>query len=345
MSIKRDSVIHGCKDCLSIDDLGNRLGLDSTGDELREELNKACPGFEKLLERNRLAIEIAKANKDGDAVRQKSLRKDLLCLTGEIFNLKLNASSAEKPTKKNHKPEKGSLIEDAGEKEPKVDQEVLQTKKVSKAPKAKVIQKAKVLEKWEWELIPQGDIKSEPARKMVVGYVPGKTYLGRRIIYMKLIPGLFGEGVVLRDTLKMFTICEGIINHTDIRMDEPPTTYWATMDAMSELGSFTKTQVVELATKRMIEAGCRDNKMKISSGCGIAFDVLKTHQNHPTKKKSGMTHICEEGLKDSSGQKVINIRGRTAEETLEYFSQRKSEMKKALKDGNPLKTVCLKTPV
>jgi hypothetical protein len=81
------------------------------------------------------------------------------------------------------------------------------------------------------------------------------------------------------------------------------------------------------------------------SGCGTAFDVLKTHQNHPSKRKSGMTHYCEEIEKTSSGQKKIKIRGRRAEETLEYFIQKKSEMRKALKDGKPLRTVCLKDPV
>lgn len=343
--MNKETIIQHCKNSNSLDSLAEKLG----GNVVWDDIEAACPGFEKLIERNILSVEIEKAKEAGDEVKAKTLRKDLIRLTGEIFNLGLNSSALK--TKKSSSKDKGSLIESVvqAEKSPKVDQEALEQKKaLKKAPKEKApkaVKNSKVLETGEWEVMNKGEIQCEPARDMVIGYVPGVEYLSRRMVFVKLIPGLFGDGVVCRDTLKRYTIHKGIINHSDVRLEEPPSTYWAVMDAMSELGTFTKSQVVELAVKRMVEGGCRDNNDNMGSGCGIAYDVLKTHQTHPTKKKSGMTHICDDGIKTASGEKSVSIRGRRAEETLEFFSEQKKEMKKSLKNGKPLRTVCLKDPV
>lgn len=332
MKLSKQSVIEQAMDSDSLEVLAGKLGMKYT-EGFAEEVSKVCPGFEKLIERHTLAKQIQKLKDGGDEDGAKNLRKELIRLTGEVFNLGLRLDKAsEKPGK----PAKAPKVEKA---EKKVTEPVKEEKPAEKIEKAK-----KTEEPLKVDVISAEEILCEPARAMVLGFIPGMEYLGRSFVYVKLIPGLFGDGVVSRDTLKRFTIHNGIINHSDVRLDEPPTTYWAVMDAMSELLSFTKKQVVELAVKRMIAGGCKDNKERIASGCGIAYDVLKTHQTHPTKKKSGMTHICDDDVNES-GEKIVKIRGRRAEETLDFFSDEKATKKKSVKDGKPLKTVYLKDPV
>jgi len=341
MNIDRNAVILAAKESSSLEMLASKFHRENN-EEFRDEMENICPGFEKLIELNEVSEAMKEASEIGEDPKViKALRREMISLIADIGKLGLKTA----PSASN---DKGSLVEEvvAPVKEPRVDQEAGKTPKKVKAKKEPKVQKVKKdLEEGDFEPIDVSEIVCEVARPMVKGYVPGQSYLGRKLIFVRLQPGLFGDGVVCQDTLKRYTVCKGIINHTDVRLDEPPTTYWAVMDAMSELGEFTKAQAVELAVKRMIEGGSRDNNDRMYSACGIAFDVLKTHQSHPTKMKSGMTHICEEGEKTSSGQKLITIRGRRAEETMEYFIQKKAEMRKALKDGKPLRTICLKDPV
>lgn len=334
MKLSKQSVIEQAMDSDSLEVLAGKLGMRYT-EGFAGEIEKICPGFEKLIERHTLAKEIQRLKDGGDEDGAKNLRKELIRLTGEVFNLGLRLDKASEKPVEQEKVQKPAKVEKA---EKKVTEAV-------KEEKDKPVEKAqKTEEPLKVKAINAEEILCEPARAMVLGFIPGMEYLGRSFVYVKLIPGLFGDGVVSRDTLKRFTIHNGIINHSDVRLDEPPTTYWAVMDAMSELLSFTKKQVVELAVKRMIAGGCKDNKERIASGCGIAYDVLKTHQTHPTKKKSGMTHICDDDVNES-GEKIVKIRGRRAEETLDFFSDEKATKKKSVKDGKPLKTVYLKDPV
>lgn len=224
--------------------------------------------------------------------------------------------------------------------EPVVKEEVKETHIVpEKEPKAEV--------KLDIKLSPfdSSELKCQSASKMVLGYVDGEEYCSRKVILFHMDSTVFGDGEMQKKKYRKLTINKGIVNHCDIRAGEAPSSYWAVMDAMSELGKFTKDEVIALAMETMRGAGCKTGKKALESACTISFNVLHTHERHPSKKKTGMTYICRWDGKNADGKKVMFIRGREAGETYSYFENEKAKSKQAEVDGKPLMTVHLKTPL
>jgi hypothetical protein len=139
---------------------------------------------------------------------------------------------------------------------------------------------------------------------LIVGSA-GETYHGREVIVFRHPAGLFGTRMVGNDRWRKFTLCKGIVNQCVL--SEPPSPYWAVLDAMSEFKEgFTRGQVIERAVVTVGEASRR--------ACELAWDVLRNHHRHARKKDAGMTYMI-----DSLTGGKLAIRARGADETLQYF--------------------------
>ena len=312
MHMDRDVIIEKSHDCNSMSELAERLGgEDKKG--FWEKVSKVCPGFEKVIERNRILQDVKKLIEAGDEKGAKEIRKQAVGLTSEIMQLGLvhKALSTESGAGRKAKKEVPALNDEP----------------------AKELLKASM------------EFKCECASEMVLGVVNGEEYFGRKILMVQSVPGLFGEGIVQRKSPKRYTVHNGHINHCDIREGECPTPYWAVMDAMSELGRFTKDEAVELAIASMKKMGSKEPRAVLAKGCSTAFNVLTTHQTHPSKNKSGMSHMLDKEPRDAEGKRHLILRGRRRDETLEHFVGIEKQIKKSEKDGSPIMSVTVKEPV
>jgi hypothetical protein len=331
MRIDRTAVIQEAKHSFSLEELADRL--DATPSErFWEFIGKVCPGFDKLVERNRIFAEVHRLKQRGEEVLAHAMRREGISLTAQIMQLGLN----------------GNVVMAAPPTETHADKDPKESSDVPEVPKAKKTQKPKfsVEDRAALKPIDKSTLLCEAARDMVLGLLD-ETYLGRSIVMIEINPTVFVDEESTRRTIRKYTVHNGIINHSDIRQGELPTTYWVTMDAMSHLGTFTKDDVINLAFDRMVKAGWApgkdyDTEELLKKACGIAFDVLKTHHSHPTKKKSCMTHMCEELMHGKKGKKAFKIRGRKTHETLSHFEKTKAELVNAEVDGKPLKTVTVR---
>jgi hypothetical protein len=153
------------------------------------------------------------------------------------------------------------------------------------------------------------DVASDVMKPLVVGYT-GETFCKRPVVLVKKEPGIFGTSGG-RARLERFTLHNGIVNHCDIGSGGKPSPYWAVLDAASDLhDKFTKEQIVERAVKTLGE-----DTPDIRKACSFAWDVLKTHMRHKTKRDVGMSHMVDH----VDGRHTMSIRGRRQDETLEFF--------------------------
>lgn len=164
-------------------------------------------------------------------------------------------------------------------------------------------------------------VEGEVVPGLIVG-TTGKTYRGREVVSCVFPPGLFGtrkEGRVRKAEL---TLSNGILNQCSIGKEgEPPTPYWAVLDAAIALKSgFRRKDVMDLAVKSVGESKRRS--------CEIAWDVIRNHHRHERKRDAGMAYMID----SVDGGKLV-VRARDAGETLQYFqaqSERKLEAQAAL---------------
>ena len=144
----------------------------------------------------------------------------------------------------------------------------------------------------------------------------GDVYRGRTVVVFRHPSGLFGSHGG-RERNRLLTLCKGIVNQCTI--EEPPSPYWAVVDAMSDLRTgFTKSIVVERA---ILIVGEERRK-----ACEMAWDVLRNHHRHARKKEAGMGFML-----DSLPGGKSAIRARSAEETVQYF-EAEGERRKASAD-------------
>ena len=178
-------------------------------------------------------------------------------------------------------------------------------------------------------------VESEPMRPYVVG-TTGEKFCGRLIVVVRKVGGIFGTKASNRERLERFTIHNGIINHCDIPLGGEPSPYWAILDAASDLKErFTKEQVIERAMTTLGNRGER-------KACSIAWDVLKTHIRHKSKRNVGMSHMIDH----IEGRHLMSIRGRQAHETLAYFMGEQSSDTQVTKvENKPRKVVAKKDEV
>lgn len=313
MHIDRSVVIEKAHNCHLMSELAKRLGGEDKK-SFWEKVSKVCPGFEKIIERNKILHDVKGLIEAGDEKGAKEVRKQAVGLTSELMQLGL-------VNKESSATESGT------------------GKALKKEVSARNDEPAKELLKADMEF------QCECASEMVLGVVSGEEYFGRKILMVQSVPGLFGEGIVQRKSPKRYTVHNGHINHCDIREGDSPTPYWAVMDAMSSLGRFTKDEAVELAVENMKKMGSKESRAALIKGCSTAFNVLTTHQTHPSKNKSGMSHMCDKEPRDAEGKRHLILRGRRREETLEHFVGIEKQIKKSEKDGSPIMTVTVEEPV
>jgi hypothetical protein len=192
------------------------------------------------------------------------------------------------------------------------------------------------------------EISCIPLRGDVLGAVkeviPGTdikpTYQGRQVVVLLMRAGVFGKEVVEGRTVRRVTLHKGILNHSD--MEEYPSPYWIVTDEMSELGKFSKGELIKSASKRYAEKRDKRNRVggypsvkKFEAAMSWAYDVLKTHHMHPRKCYAGMSHFVEDcGVGPDKGRSII--RGRKSHETLEFFRTHRQQLDGARKDGRPM---------
>lgn len=133
----------------------------------------------------------------------------------------------------------------------------------------------------------------------------GRTFRGRDVVIMTHIPGLFGTNAKASKRERELTIANGIVNQCSI--SDPPTPYWAVMDAICVLKSgFTKRDVINKAVQHVGEG-----KRK---ACLAAWDVLRNHHRHERKRSAGMGFMI-----DTLAGGKMNVRARESGETMAYF--------------------------
>lgn len=148
----------------------------------------------------------------------------------------------------------------------------------------------------------------------------GETYHGRSLVMFRHVPGLFGigvkgKGVGGREYLRKLVLHKGILNQCALQ--EPPTPYWAVLDAMIDLkDGFTQTSVIDRAVQWVGE--------EKRAGCQFAWEVLKNHHRHPRKKDAAMAYMVDL-LEDGT----MTLRARAPEETLQYFMAADGRRKEA----------------
>lgn len=335
MQITRETVIQAAKESYSMESLAEQLGIEN--EELDwNAIESICPGFEKLVQRNQVAAELKRLKDRGEDKLAHVIRRDLVGLTADIMGMGLSLPVMASPP--------------APKEEPKADKTTAKKAKPAKVDKpAEEVIESSEKEVKEESLEPVGisEFKSDVAFQIVKGFLRGQTYQGRRIAVVRMVPGLFGAGCVNKESTRHFTVHKGIINHSDIRKQGSPSPYWMVMDVMSDLETFTKKSVVAESVKRLKECGAKDSDeaLTLEERCSTAFNVLKTHHIHPSKKNSGLTHMCDTDPAGTGDKKAIKIRGRRAEETLAHFNSAKSDTKRSQEDGKPIRSVFLKEPV
>lgn len=150
----------------------------------------------------------------------------------------------------------------------------------------------------------QGMVEGEVVPSLLDG-ATGKKFHGRDIVVCRYKSGLFGTSSTGREHVRELTMCNGILNQCSL--SEPPTPYWAVLDAMCELKSgFTRALVIERAVLTVGEGKRR--------ACELCWDVLRNHHRHARKRDAGMSYMV-----DSLPGGKLAIRARGPGETLAYF--------------------------
>lgn len=150
----------------------------------------------------------------------------------------------------------------------------------------------------------QGPVEGEVVPGMIVGATGGRFH-GRDVVVAVHPPGLFGTRPVGKPRRRELTMCNGLLNQCSL--SEPPTPYWAVLDAMCELKEgFTRAQAIERAVRTVGEGKRR--------ACEIAWDVLRNHHRHERKRDAGMAYMI-----DAMPKGKLAIRARGPGETLQYF--------------------------
>jgi len=159
--------------------------------------------------------------------------------------------------------------------------------------------------------------------RMILG-ITGKTYHGREVVLYRQEPGLFGTDPAFigdKPRVQELTLCNGILN--PIRLRNPPSAFWAIIDAASELKTgFTRLEAVDLAVSRMGEKQ-RVNLTK-------AWKAIKIHHKY-LREDCGMPFMV-----DSLREWKVEIRARHEDETKGYFEKersRRDHAEKELKEG------------
>lgn len=307
-----------------MDDLADVLGMVPSRefDRLAEE---SAPGIGKLLEGNRLGRELREAVAAGASSNQiKELRRKIIatslsrieegldlkdygisCAVGVTIQSVVGNKNKEKEmeTKKSTKAVRGT--------------------KVKTVPVAKVKKTVPVAKKLIEATAPcvDGSVAGDVMPKHVLG-MTSRSFCGRECVAVRRVPGMFGAKGSAKERVVELTLVKGIVNPSELSSDGVPTPYWAVIDAASVLEKgFTRKDVVDMAADMIARHGGSGSREDIVKSCGTAWDVMKNHHNHPTKREAGLWYMVEEG----DSKKVMLIRARREEETFQKFEAMRAD--------------------
>ena len=276
-----------------------------------KQVSKQCPGIETILEAvecERLVQEAIRNEEDFKTARLELIEKvDKMNQAG--YSMK-----GETQEELNDEPERPKQ---------KVQQVTLDD---LKGRTRMTIKSEDQLEGLKEQLQPlDQDVKCEVVASDVLGYT-GDTYKSRKIVVYVQRPRIFGEEVVDKMSIRLCTIHKGVLNLGAMR--DEPTSAWMALDMMSELGKFTRDDVL----KKVSEVhGVKGQELK---DVEYRYNELKNHHLDTSKRYLGMVHMVED-LNTLEGGGCI-LRGRQAYETLEYFLERESKLKGAKVGKNPV---------
>jgi len=370
-------VIEKSRISASFDELATRLGWSGDVGDLVEVVSSLVPGAEDLMERCEMEREMRSCAQQGDTSGRLTARKRLLELTCSILDMGYGLPvllgtpssnvvpplespetlstecmdakkvSKKKAVKKALKVSKTSKTSDvipvisARKKRAPVEMDrgsiLVNLKCRSDLTDDQLVELRKLL-----PTVPSKLVGCEPMQDDVLGYyqVNGvqDCYHSRSKIVVVLRPRLFGAEVVDKRSVRIMTLHKGVLNHCEL--NDHPSPYWAALDVMSDLVKFNKAQVIKESIRLY---GVVRNKAKYSTvksyelGLNWAYDVLKTHQRHPSKCHSGMSHIVEDCGGSERGSSAI--RGRKDYETLEYFMEQRAKRAEAKQAGKPFVSI------
>ena len=336
MKLTRDLLIKGAQGSESFDELAEKIGWEDSED-LVTQCALLCPGIEILLEweETRRELELCRLGEDLQGRREVSER--LQDLTIQLIDAGFMIPSM-KTTLKKEKAPKMKKADIPATVKTVVMESALKVPKVPKVSKVKAVptKSRPSLTEDEAEALRKTlkVCKLAVDCKAIAGDILGidGEYQGRVRVRVFLRPGLFGSGVIINSSVRGFTLHKGILNHCTL--EEQPSPYWAILDAMSDLGTFTKAEVVAHAIK--LYSSKRDPAKSVEDwekAASIAYDVLKTHHRHPRKKEAGMSHLVENCIGEK-GRSLI--RGRKGHETLDFFEELEQKAETSEKKGVPM---------
>ena len=304
--ISRDSVIKAAKaGAKDFRGLAKALGAKWTA-EWEAAVRSAVNGIGDLLCRNAAVEKIRACRVAGDAEGVASWRRAIMTSILRCIDAGLPTEapammpSGMEPAAEAPAAAKPKAAKPAG--------------KAERKERAKEPKKAKARDGFDpssLSAVGEGEVDGRVMPPLAMGYT-GAEYHGRKVVAVRRVAGIFGTKAGERGGPQLCTLRNGILNQCSMR--EPPTPYWAVLDAASGLkAGFTKEQVVEAAMKLLgKDASC--------SGIQIAWDVLKNHQYHPRKRDCGMGFVIDQPPGRAS---LMSIRARDEGETQAYFESQR----------------------
>ena len=159
--------------------------------------------------------------------------------------------------------------------------------------------------------VPPEEIACEAMREHVLGYTGG-IYHGRKVVFIRLPKGLFGR--TDRTVHQYRTLHNGFINHGELSSNLNAA--WVIQDLMADRMTFKRLEIIDAAAITMGGAG-------FLKTCIFQFNILITHEIHPTKCRSGYSYIVNRWGEDGR----MSIRPRLATETVEFNLERKNRFR------------------
>jgi hypothetical protein len=370
MQLRKETLIEAANSVSTFEELAEKIGwlkgvaeekFDKVMERFIEQVSLVCPSIELLLDRTDAIRDLEQAKRSGNLEARKEAAERLQELTIQTIDAGLGMpilvgspsragvpvlkkkpakptppTPAPAPTVRDTKKKSAdvpAVTKPAPTESPVQDVVVLKGKKRPSCSEEQAEELRKTLKSCT------ESIDSSAVRGDVLGMDPDGKYRARNRVMLFLRPGVFGAEVVVAPSVRQVTLHKGILNHCNI--DEAPSPYWATLDAMSDLERFTKVEALERAVE--LHGKDRDKAAyptteKFMAACSIAYDVLKTHHVHPRKCYAGMSHMvvnCGSGPNKGKAE----IRGRKSHETLEFYREHREKLEAARNTGAPMASV------
>lgn len=266
----KDRFLSLARSCGSMLDFMAKMGWQ--GDNLSaftEWAEAQQEGISLVVKRNEALTTLNAAIKSGDQREIRSSRIDLLMLTNQIIDTGLSAAPAANVNTSALFCSPSAL-----------------SKECRQRPRQKTGHFP-----FKTTAVKTESLSCEVMRGLAVGDT-GEKYEGYPVVRIQLRPGIFGCEMEGRSVCR--TLHHGMINHAEVESGKPPTASWVVLMAMLELGqggkSFTKERVLGMAEDFLAERNLKYRREQLVN----AWNLLKTHHNHPTTCQRGYSYMVED---------------------------------------------------